>query len=165
MKEKFSNGMTGVAGEYAVAMELSKLGIISTLTLRNTKGIDILASNHDGSRTVSIQVKTSRNKDKKWLLSKKSETQFSPNFFYVFVNIDLKGTDLAFHIVPSEVVSKFIIQNHHDWVSSPGKNGRIRNDSTLRVFMDPESKYLNCWDNLGLEIPDQEQLMLQLKRV
>lgn len=143
--------MTGVAGEYAVAMELSKRGIIATVTLRNTKGIDILASNDDGSRTVSIQVKASKNKAKKWLLSEKSEKQASENFFYVFVNIDLDGKDLDFHVVPSEIVADFIVKNHKNWISSPGKKGQARNDSSIRVFLDEESKYLNRWDLLGLK--------------
>ncbi len=151
MKKEITNGMTGVAGEYAVAMELSKRGIIATVTLRNTKGIDILASNDDGSKTVSIQVKTSKNNAKKWILSEKSETQVSDTFFYVFVNIDLDGTDISFHIVPSRIVASFISKNHKDWISSPGKNGQDRNDSSIRIFLDKESEYLNRWDLLGLE--------------
>ena len=151
MKKELTNGLTGVAGEYAVAMELSKRGIIATVTLRNTKGIDILASNDDGSRTVSVQVKTSKNKAKKWILSEKSEKQTSENFFYVFVNIDLHGTDLDFHVVPSQIVADFIAKNHKNWISSPGKKGQARNDSSIRVFLDKESKYLNRWDLLGLK--------------
>lgn len=151
MKKEVTNGMIGVAGEYAVAMELSKRRIIATVTLRNTKGIDILASNDDGSKTVSIQVKTSKNNAKKWLLSEKSETQVNDTFFYVFVNIDLGGTDVSFHIVPSRTVANFIVKNHKDWISSPGKNGQDRNDNSIRIFLDKESEYLNRWDLLGLE--------------
>ena len=48
----------GVAGEYLVAAELSRRGYVATLTLRNTWGIDILASNLDATKAVGIQVKT-----------------------------------------------------------------------------------------------------------
>jgi hypothetical protein len=35
--------LAGVAGEYLVAGELSRLGWIASLTLRNTRGVDILS--------------------------------------------------------------------------------------------------------------------------
>jgi len=50
--------LRGVAGEYLVAGELSKRNFIASITLRNTKGMDILASNSDASKSVGIQVKT-----------------------------------------------------------------------------------------------------------
>jgi len=59
---KKSNILAGVSGEYYVAAELSRLGHIASITLRNTRGIDILCSNSDSSKQVSIQVKTSRTK-------------------------------------------------------------------------------------------------------
>jgi hypothetical protein len=43
-----------------VAAELSRHGYVASLTLRNTKGIDILASNPDATKSVGIQVKNSR---------------------------------------------------------------------------------------------------------
>ncbi|MGB2998104.1 MAG: hypothetical protein WBC59_05650, partial [Phycisphaerae bacterium] len=47
--------LVGVSGEYFVAAELSRRGYIASITLRNTRGIDILAANADASRSVSIQ--------------------------------------------------------------------------------------------------------------
>jgi hypothetical protein len=37
--------LTGVAGEYFVAAELSRRGYIASISLRNTRGIDILVTN------------------------------------------------------------------------------------------------------------------------
>ena len=45
MPKKLSTIQTGVAGEYFVAAELSRRGYVASLTLRNTRGIDVLASN------------------------------------------------------------------------------------------------------------------------
>ena len=50
--------LVGVSGEYFVAAELSRRGYIASITLRNTRGIDILAANKDASKSVGIQVKT-----------------------------------------------------------------------------------------------------------
>jgi len=38
---KPSSQLTGVAGEYFVAAELSRRGFIASITMRNTRGIDI----------------------------------------------------------------------------------------------------------------------------
>ena len=61
--------LAGVAGEYFVAAELSRLGYIASITLRNTKGIDILASNADASKQVGIQVKTNKTNKPEWILN------------------------------------------------------------------------------------------------
>ena len=48
------NNTIGIAGEFFVAAELTRRGIVASLTSKNTKAIDILASNKDGSKSVSI---------------------------------------------------------------------------------------------------------------
>src|SRR5436305_14785361 len=77
--------LAGVAGEYFVAAELSRRGYIASISLRNTRGIDILAANVAASRTVSIQCKTNQHGKKAWVLSEKCETYHSLMHFYVFV--------------------------------------------------------------------------------
>jgi hypothetical protein len=66
--------LTGVAGEYFVAAELSRRGYIASISLRNTRGIDILATSQDGRRSITIQCKTSLRTTKKWMLNEKAET-------------------------------------------------------------------------------------------
>ena len=70
---KLTKSLSGAAGQYFVAAELSRRGIIATVTLRNARGIDILASNESATRSVSIQVKTNQYSERKWLLDKKAE--------------------------------------------------------------------------------------------
>jgi hypothetical protein len=65
--------LAGVAGEYFVAAELSRRGFIASITLRNTRGIDIVATNSSVSKTVTMQCKTSRKGTKVWILGEKSE--------------------------------------------------------------------------------------------
>ena len=45
MKNSEAKILSGIAGEYFVAGELSRKGYIASITLRNTAGIDIIASN------------------------------------------------------------------------------------------------------------------------
>lgn len=48
--------LTGMAGVYFAAAELSKIGFIVTPTSRNAQGIDLLIANNDGTKTCSAQV-------------------------------------------------------------------------------------------------------------
>ena len=100
--------LVGVAGEYFVAAELSSRGYIASITLRNIRGIDIVASNSDASRSVSIQVKTSGGGRPKWMLTKKSESFSGDSHFYVFVLLRGVGRRPDFHVVPSAVVAEYI---------------------------------------------------------
>jgi hypothetical protein len=147
---KISGGLAGVAGEYFVAAELSRRGFISTLTLKNTRGIDILVSSSDAKKSIGIQVKTNQGSKKAWVLTAKAENFHAENLFYVFVN--LRGVDLLpeFHIVPSEKVSTTIKDGHQKWLLTPGKKGQAHNDNNMRMFGDPNNEYLNRWDLLNL---------------
>ena len=150
MTEKIPGVLTGVSGEYFVAAELSRRGYIASITLRNTKGIDILASNQDTSKSVGIQVKTNHGKRKAWILNQKAENYFEENLFYIFVN--LKGTNERpdFYIVPSKVVAEYIEKSHREWLNTPGKKGKPHKDNPMRMFKDEEDQYLEKWGSLGL---------------
>jgi len=147
---KITSILAGVSGEYFVAAELSRRGYICSVTLKNTKGIDILVCNEDATKTLGIQVKTNQINRSEWVLNEKSEKMIDENIFYVFVN--LKNIDVLpeFYIVPSKVVAKFTSTNHSKWLSEKGKKGQQRNDSTMRKFRDTEQEYLNRWDLLNL---------------
>ena len=151
MKKKVSNILVGVSGEYFVAAELSRRGYIASITLRNTKGIDIVASSENGDKTVNIQVKTKSKKGKWWLLSKKAETVKNKNIFYVFVYLNEDDKLPIFHIVPCRVVARRVKAGHKKWLETPGKNGKMHNDSNMRVWQDEKNKYLNRWDLLELD--------------
>lgn len=46
--------------------ELSRRGCVASITLRNTRGIDVLASNANATKSVGIQVKTNQCRGKEW---------------------------------------------------------------------------------------------------
>jgi len=140
--------LIGIAGVHLACAELTLKGYIATLTSRNAEGIDILVSNRAGSKTKSIQVKTTR-KNKDWLLNEKSENLSSENFLYIFVDIN-KENKAEFHIVPSKIISETIKKDHQDWLNALNKNGEPHNDNPMRHFIDRDNKYLNSWDLLEL---------------
>lgn len=149
---KLSSVLSGVAGEYFVAAELSRLGYIASLTLRNTRGVDILVANADATRSAGIQVKTTQGD--KWVLSKKDEKGSEPdqaqNLFYVFVRLDSGGAH-AFHVVPRQTIAKHCRETHQNWLTTPGRRGKAHRDNSMRIFSDPDNRYLNRWDLLQLD--------------
>ncbi len=142
--------LVGVAGEYFVAAELSIRGYLASVTLRNSRGIDIIASNSDASMSVSIQVKTSKGGGPKWILNRKAESYFADNHYYVFVVLRAVGQRPDFYVVPSKVVSQYISTSHKQWLAGKKKDGTPRQDSPMRKFQDLDGQYKEAWDILGL---------------
>jgi hypothetical protein len=144
--------LSGVTGEYYVAAELSRRGYLATVTLRNTKGVDILCSNADASRSIGIQVKTSTGTRRHWMMGQKGEDFYSDTLFYVFVSVsaDLKQHP-QFTIVPSKVVADYIRLSHAEWIAGVKKSGEPRKDTEMRQFRDVEERYLDKWELLGLD--------------
>lgn len=149
--KKIETGLSGVAGEFFVAGELSRKGYLATLTQRNTKGVDILVSNAAATKSATIQVKTNQGHQDYWLLTKKAEALHAPRLFYVMVNLTTPTGFPEFHIVPSKIVADYVKSSHETWLKTPGKKGQARNDSSMRVFDMPANKYLGRWDLLDLD--------------
>lgn len=143
--------LCGISGEYFVAAELSRRGYIASVTLRNTKGVDILASNANASRTVAIQVKTNQGLKRQWILARKNEHTCSEGQFYVFVNLKGLKNPPDYFVVPSKDVSDYLKRTHQEWLKAPGRKGQVHRDNAIRNFADPEGKYQNRWDILGLD--------------
>ncbi len=150
-KIKSDSILTGVAGEYLVAGELSKRGYIASITLRNTREIDILVSNRDATKSVGIQVKSTRNSNARhWILNEKSENYYADNLFYVFVNLKEGDQRPDFFVVPSKIVAKQITKSHKSWLKRPNRSGGKHKDTPMRQFFDKEENYLEHWELLHL---------------
>lgn len=147
---KLESTQVGIAGEYYVAAELSVRGYVASITLRNSRGIDILASNADVTRTVSIQVKTSKGGQPRWMLGKKSESFASRDHFYAFVILSPIGQRPEFYIVPSEVVASTVSTDHATWLKGTKKDGSAHKDSNMRIFRDDVGQFKEAWNLLGL---------------
>jgi hypothetical protein len=147
--DKLTAVLSGVAGEYFVAAELSRRGFIASITLRNSRGVDIQVTNADASHSVTIQVKTNQGSGRGWLMNSKAEGRHSKNHFYVFVNLNGLHGSPDYFVVPSKKVSDYITKGHAAWLKEPGRDGQKHNDSNMRKFADPKGAYLDRWELLG----------------
>jgi len=141
---KISGIYAGLSAEYFVAAELSRRDFCVSVTLKNTPGIDILAVSPKTEKMYCIQVKEKQQlgRTKVWLLKKNDEKVKGENFFYAFVNLNMKEFKQPdIYIVPATTVAKRIKEYHKK------KGGK---DINMREFVfckDEEKDYQN-WDIL-----------------
>lgn len=109
MKRK-KGQVTGIAGVYYVAAELTIRGLVALVTIRNTRAVDIVALNTKSLKSIGVQVKTNSATSPHdfWLLSEKDKRL--PNkqlsrLVYVFVNLNPKAPP-SFFVVPADIVKK-----------------------------------------------------------
>ena len=134
---------TSLAGEYLVLSKLTLKGYIATLTLGNTKQVDILATNAKSLNSYWIEVKTSVNRPANeklfgenfyWIMHKKHEEINDPKLFYCFVNL-FDENKPHFFIVPSKDVATYCRDQHTKWEKSIHKKQiKSRDENTMRKF-------------------------------
>lgn len=112
---------------------------------------DFMKEMQEGNKTINIQVKTKRMGVPDWILGKKAESIKDKNMFYVFVALKSEEESPDYHITPSLEVAKYVINRHKIWLNTLGKGGRPHVDTSIRIWDDPENKYLDRWDLLGLD--------------
>lgn len=139
--------LVGVAGVHFVVGELSRRGWVALPTIRNTKGIDVLATSK--GKSVQIQVK-SRANSRRWVLNKSAEKLASESLFYVFVNLREYEVPEYF-VIPSEIVAEYVIRTHKLFLEAGGTDSNMR---SLPNVYGPEldlEKYKDRWKLLYTE--------------
>lgn len=104
-----SKQVSGARAVYLVAAELSRRGLIASVTARNAKGADILVSDEGCQQSFSVQVKSSRRRGH-WLVGK--GLLYSKSHIFVFVYLPQNESKPEFYVVPSLKVQR--IQKDED---------------------------------------------------
>lgn len=132
--KKINSVLLGDAGEYYVAFRLAAMGINPALMSRNSKGVDILATDN-GQNVISIQVKSSRGKNnpRRWDVGNHCPKP-SASFFYVFLNIfDESGENIECFVIPSRFVAEKV-----SWGDSKRTTFHLQNEHA--------AQFNNNWD-------------------
>jgi hypothetical protein len=174
--EKVAKNSVALAGEFAVLSQLAIHGYDASMTLGNTKNIDILVFNPGKKKANQIEVKTNLEKrnrpttskifgrfETSWQMHKKHEGISEKNLFYCFVHINKKQGEkkhtFRFFIVPSHIVAKYVREEHQAWLrASPThhtqerRNFRIgsQNDRSTRVLAPLCTDFEDKWELLDL---------------
>lgn len=126
--------LTGMAGVYLVAAELSRRGFIVSPTSRSAHGTDLLTTDLRARRTFAIEVKTNARTFGFWLLGSKAKEIKSETLIYAFVN--LRKDSIEYFLVPSRVVAR------HVKVSLPTKT---RKTTWYSIHMPKVANYRDNW--------------------
>src|SRR5690348_8797999 len=97
-------GLTGAAGEYYVAAELSLRGWLATVTIKNAPHTDVLARKLETGRLLAIQTKTASQGYNFQLGIKDEKPTTADNEWYILVSLRPVGERPLFHIIPRNVV-------------------------------------------------------------
>jgi hypothetical protein len=147
METKDKNAVS-LAGEFAVLSQLALRNLDANMTLGRTKGVDILVSNPRNNKMYRLEAKTKlRVSDNevaesrifgttvgRWMMSKKHETRTDPLLFYCFVIIWKRTKKFKFFIIPSEVVARYVREQHQLYLAESKKNGKKVKDTEMRAF-------------------------------
>jgi hypothetical protein len=146
-----SNNLVGTAGEYFVCAELCRRGYLALLTPKNNPLFDVIASTEDGSKTVSIQVKTRSIGNKQgWKLGKSiTAKKNNPDLFVVLVNLQEEGLP-EFYIYQYDALAEIVEKNYRSYIAEPKRDGTKRKDVEFRwhntnLFTEDDRNRKNNW--------------------
>ncbi len=162
-----SNKLVGQTGEYLVAAELSRRGLIATTFTGNVPHYDIIASNEAG-RHVSVQVKASRGGSWQFAdITRYCDVTFDGKrqvvgdpmpapvrrLIMVFVKVDESGDD-RFYVLTWERLRNLLIKHHKTYLEKHDGVRPKRWDSMHSAISEaPLRPYRDKWDtvtkNLG----------------
>ena len=157
-----SNKLVGQAGEYLVAAELCRRGMIATTFTGNVPHYDIIASNEKGQH-VAVQVKTSRSSS--WQLSSlepffdlelKEATKQQivgrckrapvRGLMFVFVRLGEDEPD-RFFVLPWNTFARILRKHHMDFIGRYGGRRPRRWDSLHgAISLKQIARHEGCWD-------------------
>lgn len=149
--------LIGNAGEFYVAAELLKRGIVAALAPRNAPAFDILAAKGQKTARVRVKTKSAEYTDWQWTV-RRDGTIFrhlgSKGDFTVLVNLTSETKDLTFFVVPTRVLNDWLVKDFEEWVRAPGKDGRPHDPSNKKrhlnypKFSERLARHLHNWEVL-----------------
>ena len=123
---KFDKQITGMAGEFLAMGKLCKMELQVSLTLRNTKAIDIFAHNPRKNKRYNVQVKTSRKEKTNFRYLKGEEIQKDDIFIFIVLNDKVEDQEDFFIVKGSESLN-----NVHDFFGSTYTNENLPEKGTV----------------------------------
>jgi hypothetical protein len=150
-----ARGLTGAAGEYYVAAELSRRDWLATVTIKNSPGTDVLAQRLDRQTIIAVQTKTATRPSDFRLSDKDEDPGESDNEWYVLVGLRDESERPDFFLLPRHITAALVYLEYRAWLSNvdllrpPMRRGKQRNPTTQReVRAEWVEGYRDRWDLL-----------------
>ena len=145
-----SPAVTGAAGEYFAAAELSARGWIATISVRGAPATDVLAQHAETGRLIAVQTKTAGPGMTDFQLRGSTKTDVDPdghriplhdefpargdNEWFVFVGLNEPTERPDYLVVPRNVVATLIYAVHVYLTRTPKRGGGERAGAAHRAL-------------------------------
>lgn len=141
------------AGIYFSVAELNKRGVSATPYVGKKSKIDIVADNHDKSRSIFLRVKSKRGRvwqssimDGQPMMPKSDELNF-----WAFVSLGNYGEHPRFWVVPNWWIKNDIYLAHQEYLKKHGGTRPVTPDSTHHSIDESRlSEWQDRWDILDI---------------
>jgi hypothetical protein len=141
--------LTGAAGEYYVAAELSRRGWAASITPKGVERNDVLAQHVTTQAVVAIQVKTSAGGPTFRLGGKNERPTSAANEWYGLVRLSERDERPTFYLVPRNRIAAYLYVDHRIWLATPGREGKQHKDTSMRAVRSEDIRpYREGWDRL-----------------
>jgi len=161
---RMANNLVGTAGEYYVCAELCRQGYLALLTPKNNPLFDVVATNVDGTTSVSIQVKTrSVDNTQGWKLGNQISPKDTPGVpFIVLVNLH-KDKLPDFYVYRYFEFASRVSEVFQNYIAKPKRTGEPRKDPGFRWFdevnlSDADRAHMNNWQPIIHALEGQPQV-------
>jgi len=153
-KIRSNSNSINLVGEFYAMSRLFLEGYEASLTLGNTKGVDILLFNPKNNKQFRVEVKTSSSilnektfggKNIRWFMNKKHEELNDDSLVFCFIFVDKKEKSYKIFFVPSKEVAEYCKWENKHWIEAEHKKpidetGQMR---SFRIKLDESSKWEN----------------------
>ncbi len=139
MNRAIPSAFAGNAGEFFVLAELTRRGWTAAPTARNNRAYDILAKRGNNFAGIRVKTKTSAFTLFQWNAKPDGDIfleMTEQRDFCVLVDIP-EDWDAGpiYYVVPTPVIDKWLKDDFHTWVTTPGVRGQQRaEDNRRRIF-------------------------------
>lgn len=151
--KQLSKLITGMAGEYLVAGQMSLRGGTANLTYKNYPGVDIIGQHpYLGENTIAkIQVKSSEYPSF-WVGIKHSQRSQMSHLIkgpYVLVYFNKKDDNVEYYILSKQQMIDIINQSDDAWQTKEHKRP-LSPDYSIKIYIDRDdlSWFRDKWENL-----------------
>lgn len=153
---KLTSQQVGRAGELFVAAEIHRRGGYAVTFAGNMPGIDLLASDRNNTRRVSIQVKTKGPSSRGWQTTTRQgfsgETANAESFAGRFwILVALRPTYPGFYVMPELWIRNDIYERHQEYLALHG--GQRPNNPTSEhhlITVPRVADWQDAWNVLGI---------------
>jgi hypothetical protein len=153
---KLQTGQVGPAGEHFVAAEIHRRGGYAVTFSGNMKGIDLLASDAEHDRKISIQVKTRTRGSWHANIARDGHIRQEDPLeekFWIFVDLEPEHPD--YYIAPAWWVENDIYEHHQAYLKQHGGHRAVNDRSQHHAIRANRlTAWKDRWDVLGI-LPEQ----------